>query len=111
MCVCSLSYPACNAHAPYCHLWPVWIYCIFPHYLTNGTTFWKKVIEHKIPVLIFPPTFVLNISHSKKKKKKHWRGGGGGDYKHSYWMKLAVSHVPISPLLMPRNVFVSLPPP
>jgi len=21
VCVCSLRYPACNAHAPYCHLW------------------------------------------------------------------------------------------
>ena len=21
-CVCSLSYPACNAHTPYCYLWP-----------------------------------------------------------------------------------------
>ena len=22
VCFCSLRYPACNAHAPYCHLWP-----------------------------------------------------------------------------------------
>jgi len=28
----SLRYPACEAHAPYCHLWPVWLYNIFPHY-------------------------------------------------------------------------------
>ena len=21
-CICSLRYPACNAHAPYCHIWP-----------------------------------------------------------------------------------------
>jgi len=21
-CICSLRYPACNAHVPYCHLWP-----------------------------------------------------------------------------------------
>jgi hypothetical protein len=27
---------ACNAHAPYCHLWPVRLYNIFPHYLTNS---------------------------------------------------------------------------
>jgi hypothetical protein len=39
VCVCSLSYPACNAHAPYCHLWPVWLYHIFPHYLINRTIF------------------------------------------------------------------------
>jgi hypothetical protein len=33
MCVYSLSYLACNAHAPYCHLWPAPLYNIFPHYL------------------------------------------------------------------------------
>jgi hypothetical protein len=32
----SLMYPACNAHAPYFHLWPVRLYSIFPHYLING---------------------------------------------------------------------------
>jgi hypothetical protein len=40
--VCSLSYPACNTHAPYCHLWPAPLYNIFPHYLINGTIFEKK---------------------------------------------------------------------
>jgi hypothetical protein len=42
VCVCSLSYPACIAHAPYCHLWPVPFYRIFPHYLINGTILKKK---------------------------------------------------------------------
>ena len=39
----------------YCHLWPVWLYHIFPHFLTNGTIFGKKkrVIEHKMRVMIF----------------------------------------------------------
>jgi hypothetical protein len=32
---CSLSNPARNAHAPYCHLWPARLYHIFPSYLTN----------------------------------------------------------------------------
>jgi len=45
--VCSLSCPACNAHAPYCHLWPVWIYNIFRHYLINGTIFEKKLLNTK----------------------------------------------------------------
>jgi hypothetical protein len=32
-----------------CHVWPVWLYCIFPHCLINCTIFWKKKnIEHKI---------------------------------------------------------------
>ena len=52
MCVCSLRYPACNAHGPYCYLWPVWLYSIFPHYLINGTIFGKKIIELEIRVLI-----------------------------------------------------------
>jgi len=29
-CVCSLRYPACIAHVPYCYLWPVLLYSIFP---------------------------------------------------------------------------------
>jgi hypothetical protein len=40
--VYSLRYLACNAHAPYCHLWPAHHYKIFPYYLTNGTIFEKK---------------------------------------------------------------------
>jgi hypothetical protein len=41
----------------YCHLWPVWLYHIFAHYLINGTIFEKKVIEKKC-ILIFSTTFV-----------------------------------------------------
>jgi hypothetical protein len=40
--VCNLSYPACNAHAPYCRLLHAGFYSIFPHYLINGTNFEKK---------------------------------------------------------------------
>ena len=59
VCICSLSYPACNAHAPYCHLGPVPLYSIFPHYLINIAIFEtkKKVTEHKMWVLIFSTTF------------------------------------------------------
>jgi len=42
MCVCSLGYPACNAGAPYCHLWPAPLYLILPHYLINGTIFGER---------------------------------------------------------------------
>jgi hypothetical protein len=51
--VCSLRYPACNAHAPYCHLSLVRLYNIFPQQLLNGTIFEKsytkllsKYMEH-----------------------------------------------------------------
>ena len=46
-CICSLSYPACNAHAPYWHLWPAPLYIIFPYYLINGTIIEKKVTKDK----------------------------------------------------------------
>ena len=42
VCVCSLSYPTCNAHVPYCHLWPALLYNIFPQSLINGTIFEKS---------------------------------------------------------------------
>ena len=47
LCVCTLSYPACNAHAPYCHLRPARMYNIFPHYLINGMGFRKKLMNMK----------------------------------------------------------------
>jgi len=64
VCVCSRRYPACNAHAPYCHLLPIRLYSIFQHYLINRTIFGGEggeVIEHKMCVLIPARTFVWNI--------------------------------------------------
>ena len=46
MCVCSLIYLACNAYVPHCHLWPAWLYHIFPH-LMNSTIFWRKLLNIK----------------------------------------------------------------
>ena len=70
VCVFSLRYPACKAHAPYCHLWPAWLYNIFPHYLINGTIFEggkKRLLNTKCVLLIFPTNFVRNVSHPTKK--------------------------------------------
>jgi hypothetical protein len=36
VCICSRSNPACNAHAPYCHLWPSPLCKSFPHYLWDN---------------------------------------------------------------------------
>jgi hypothetical protein len=47
VCICSLRYLACNAHAPYCHIWPAPLYNIFPHNLINGTILEKNDIEQK----------------------------------------------------------------
>jgi hypothetical protein len=40
----AFSYPACNARAPHCHMWPAPLYNIFPHYLIKGT-----ILEKKLP--------------------------------------------------------------
>ena len=43
MCICSLRYPPCNVHVPYCQLWLALLYNSFPPYLLNGTVFEKKI--------------------------------------------------------------------
>ena len=42
VCICSLRCPACNAHAPYCHLWPVRLYYIFSTLSHKGGNVRKK---------------------------------------------------------------------
>ena len=45
-CVCILSYIAGKVHALYySHLWPVWLYHIFSHYLIKSTIFGKKLLN------------------------------------------------------------------
>jgi hypothetical protein len=41
-------YRACNAHSPYCHLWPARLYNTFPHYLIKGQDFRKKILYIKL---------------------------------------------------------------
>jgi len=53
LCIGSLIYPACSAHAPYCHLWPAPFYNIFPLYLIKGKILEKKKTENKMCVFIF----------------------------------------------------------
>jgi hypothetical protein len=59
VCVCSLSFPVHTSLAS-----PTLLY--LSYYLIKGKTFWKKVIEHKMRVVIFSTICVWNISHSKK---------------------------------------------
>ena len=74
VCVCSLRYPASNAHAPYlyCHLWDAGLYNIFAHFPINGMILEKKVTEHKIRVLRFSTTFIRNISLSKENSARYY---------------------------------------
>jgi hypothetical protein len=43
----------------YCHLWPVRLYRVFPHYLTTGAIFGKS--EYETCVLIFSTTLSGNF--------------------------------------------------
>jgi len=57
----------------YCHLWPVWLYHILPHYTRHDfLKEKKKVSEHKMCVLISSTSFILNISHSKKSSTRYY---------------------------------------
>jgi hypothetical protein len=55
----------------YCHLWPLWLHQLFPHYFINGTILIKKVTERKTCLLIFSTTFTWNISHSRKNSARY----------------------------------------
>jgi len=69
VCVCSLRYPARNAHAPCCHLCPAPLYNIFPHYLINGTIFGKMLLNTKcvfwFSVQLLPETF-LTVTRTER---------------------------------------------
>jgi hypothetical protein len=67
----SLMYPACNACAPYCHLWPCPALQYFSTLSHEWYNFPKNIIKCKMLVLIFCTTFVWNISGSKKKWARH----------------------------------------
>jgi len=54
-----------------CHLWSVSLYHIFPHYLTHGTMFSKKLLNIKY-LLIFSINFVWNISYPKKSWARYY---------------------------------------
>ena len=53
VCLGSLTYPACNAHAPYYHLWPARLYINLSHYLTNGKISKKKMLFNMKCVIRF----------------------------------------------------------
>jgi hypothetical protein len=65
VCVCSLSYATCQAHASYYIAICCLSHCtIFPHYLINGTIFGETLLDIKC-VLIFCTNYVWNISNSR----------------------------------------------
>ena len=74
MCVCSPSYPARKAHAPYrtviCGLFGS---KILQHYLNNGIIFGRKMLLGIKPVFWFSlQCLSLNITHCKRNSTKHY---------------------------------------
>ena len=66
------KYPACNTHAPYCHVaCPVLQYFFSPTLSHKRHEFRRKVVERKMLVLIFSTTFVRNIYQSKKNSAEY----------------------------------------
>jgi len=61
-----------------CHLYPVRLYNIFPHYRINRMIFEKKVIDYKVYILIFSTIFAWNffiLSRTERdiiKKNTYW---------------------------------------
>jgi hypothetical protein len=77
VCICRLSYPACNSYAPYYHLWPASLYYIIPHYLINGMISEKKVIERMMSVSSFSTNFfeiflILRRTERAMIENVHW---------------------------------------
>ena len=66
VCICSPRYPACNAHAPYCHLWPGRLYSTLPHYLKDGAILEKKKLTGTQKVCFDFLYKFRNIFYSKK---------------------------------------------
>ena len=60
---CKCKFPACNAHAPYCNLWPARLYYIFPRVIINGTLFdktlWNINCVFRLSLQLFPGAFLI----------------------------------------------------
>jgi hypothetical protein len=77
VCICSLRYPVCNAHAPYCHLWSATLYNIFLHYLIHDTFCEGKKLLNIDLFRFSPQNFskkVLNLRRNERDiiKNVYW---------------------------------------
>jgi len=50
----------------YCHLWYVWLYHIFPHFLIKVMIFWEKIFWTLNVCFALSKTFVLHTCNSNK---------------------------------------------
>ena len=68
--VCSLKYPGCNAHAPYCHLWRARLYSMSP-LIHKRKVNRKKISNVKCVFRILYTNFVRNVSRYKKNSARY----------------------------------------
>ena len=67
---CGPSYAVCNAKAPYCHLWPIFLYSIFPsqvYWTVHHLDIWIKIDKLDVTCFIislFTAQHVSNVSAS-----------------------------------------------
>ena len=72
LCPCSLTYPACNAYGPYCHLRPHWLRQTFRPYLIKVRILGaEKVTEHETCVSIFSTSFVWDFSQCRENSARY----------------------------------------
>jgi len=60
--VFAACFPARNAHASYCHLWPARLYSMFPHYLIKGKFFEETLLSIKCVIWMYLQIFLKQFS-------------------------------------------------
>jgi len=79
-CICSGGCLACNARAPYCHIWPALLYSIFPHYVISDTIIANKLLNIKCVFLfslqLLSETFLIRRRNERDMiKNVVWSSG------------------------------------
>jgi hypothetical protein len=87
------QFQTCNAHAPYCHPWPVHLYKLFSTLSHKGTISRKKVIDHKKYILILSTTSIWNFSHSKNKWTRCYHKCKLGFMKSTHFCQILLKRV------------------
>jgi len=102
MCVCTLSYPKCKAHALYYTVTcGVFDSTTVLHMISQTALFsGKRFIEHKMCVSVFSTTFVWNVSHSKKNSARYYH-----KYRKVFVWRVGYSYQIVMKLEFPRYIF------
>jgi len=87
VCVCSHRYLAWNVHGPYCPLWPLQLYYVFPHYRNKARFYKKKLLNIKC-VILHSLQFLSETFFTLKRNEKDM-------IKNVYWFscKVPIIHV------------------